>query len=267
MVCNPKVLKVNKQILTRFGATALVLALSACGGSGDGDDNTAPTPSNPEISAEGVWEGTLTNSASTNFQLLVLETGEFWSIYGRPQTGSFAVAGFIQGSGSVTGGSLTSNNAKDFGLLPPPGGSVQATYTATSIQGTVAAAGSTSSFSGAPLATTNYSYGRPAALTDIQGVWSMQGTDGSSVNLSIATSGAFTAVSSGCAITGTFTPRPSGKNVFNVSLTFGQAPCANPGSAATGVAVTYPTTAANRQLIVLGTNTARTAGVGLFGVR
>ena len=50
--------------------------------------------------------------------------------------------------------------------------------------------------------------------------------------------GAFTASSSlGCNFAGTVLPRPSGKNVFNVSLTFGPAPCALPGQAAAGIAV------------------------------
>lgn len=246
-------------------ASAAVL-LSACGGGGGGSSDSASANA-PVLSAEGAWEGTLTNSTASNFQLLVLDTGEFWALYGRPVSGFFAVSGFIQGTGSITGGNLNASNAKDFGFSPAVNQTVQATYTSSAIQGTVNTGTSAASFSGAPLPTTNYTYARAALLSEIQGAWTLQGTDGSTVNVSIGASGAFTATSAGCAISGTFTPRPSGKNVFNVSLTFGGSPCATPGTSASGVAVTYPTTANNRQLIVLGTNAARTAGVGLFGAR
>jgi hypothetical protein len=50
---------------------------------------------------------------------------------------------------------------------------------------------------------------------------------------------------------GTATPRSSGKNVMNVSVTFGAAPCALPGQTATGIAINYTIAATNqKQLIV-----------------
>jgi hypothetical protein len=75
------------------------------------------------------------------------------------------------------------------------------------------------------------------------------------------------ASSKGCAFSGTITPRASGKNVYDVSLKFGAAPCALANQTATGVAVTYLLTNGKRQLIALTVDSTRTYGVGAFGNR
>src|SRR4051812_11657057 len=54
---------------------------------------TAPTPT----IAQGFYTGTLTGSTSSQFQLLALENGDVWSLYGNPSGSSFAVRGFVQG--------------------------------------------------------------------------------------------------------------------------------------------------------------------------
>jgi hypothetical protein len=56
--------------------------------------------------------------------------------------------------------------------------------------------------------------------------------------------------------------------VFNVSVTSGPAPCLEPGTLATGVAVTYLLpNGTSRELVVAGVNASRTAGNAFFGVR
>ena len=70
-----------------------------------------------------------------------------------------------------------------------------------------------------------------------------------------------------CGFTGNFALRGTGKNVFNVSLTFTSAQCALQGQTATGVALTYPTVAGPQQLIVLVQDASRSAGVAAFGTR
>jgi len=87
------------------------------------------------------------------------------------------------------------------------------------------------------------------------------------MSVSIQANGAFTANMSGCAITGNFVARPSGKNVFNMTLTFGAAPCTLPGAGASGVAVAYPLANGKTQLIVAGVNGARSMGTAAFGTR
>jgi hypothetical protein len=153
-------------------------------------------------------------------------------------------------------------------VIPAANGTVAATYVAgTSISGTVSFSAGTVSFSGAPIPSTTYDYNIPAQLADITGSWTLTALDGSTVALTIAGSGSFTAMANGCSITGTFSPRASGKNVFNLALTFGAAPCASPGATASGVAVSNPIPGGKRQLIVVGVNATRTAGTALFGNR
>jgi hypothetical protein len=111
-------------------------------------------------------------------------------------------------------------------------------------------------------------YNTPANLAQITGAWTLSALDGTSADVTIAPGGSFTGANAGCSISGTIEPRASGKNVFDVSVTSGGAPCAAPGTTSTGIAVTYllPGSTA-RQLVVAGVNAARTAGNAFFGVR
>lgn len=245
-----------------FAATA-VSVLVACGGGG-GD-----APPSSSTRAEGVYAGTLTGSSSSAFELLVLENDEYWGLYGTNTASTFFVAGFIQGTGTSNNGSFTSSNARDFGTDPPASGSVSATYVAdTSIKGTIAAPGGSVGFAGTPIVSSSYVYNTPAIVSTISGAWSLTALDGSSVALNVSSSGAFSGSTSGCLFSGTLTPRTSGKNVFNVALTFGGAPCALPNQPASGVAVSYLlANGVTRQIIIAGTNSARTSGTALFGTR
>ena len=100
--------------------------LAGCGGGGGDSQSPKPGPS-----AEGVYGGTLTGSTSTAFQLLVLENGDLWSLYGTQTPTQFSVSGFVQGSGTSNNGSFTSSNARDFGVTPAVTGTTTATYDAT----------------------------------------------------------------------------------------------------------------------------------------
>jgi hypothetical protein len=245
-------------------AVICAIGLAACGGGG-GDSNPAAGST-----AEGVYGGTLTGSSSSAFQLLVLENGEFWAMYGTQTSTVFGVAGFIQGSGTSNNGSFTSANTKDFGLVPAVAGSTSATYNATAktITGTVTATGGTVGFSGGPIPGSLYNYDAPASLATVSGAWSTTSLAGETVAINIAGTGSFTAASSlGCNFSGSVAPRSSGKNVFNVSLTFGAAPCALPSQPATGIAVAYPLASGQTQLIVAVTNSGRTVGTAAFGAR
>ncbi len=64
------------------------------------------------------------------------------------------------------------------------------------------------------------------------------------------------------------TPRASGKNVFNLTLVFGAAPCVFPGATFSGVAYSYPLLpGSRRQLTAAARNTAQSAGLLLVGTR
>lgn len=258
-------------------ATILTVALSAaflsaCGGGG-GD--STPAVSGPSATAgptaEGVYNGSLTGSTtSTAFSMLILENGEIWSMYGTQTANVFGIAGFVQGTGSSNNGSFSSSDAKDFGYAPAVGGTATATYDATAktISGTVKSGSSSISFTGGPSAGSLYNYNTAASLTTIAGSWSTTSLTGEGVALTVAASGAFTAASTlGCHFSGSITPRPSGKNVFNVAFTFGASPCALPNTSATGIAVAYPITGGRTQLLVAAIDGTRTYGAAVVGIR
>ncbi|PXW94525.1 hypothetical protein C7444_11316 [Sphaerotilus hippei] len=237
------------------------LALVACGGGGGTGD--AGTPS-----TEGVYAGVLngSSSGSTAFQLLMLDNGELWSMYGTQGASAFVAAGFVQGSGTQVSHAFVSTNTRDFGTVPAQGVTTSALHdpTANTLSGTV---GSTS-FVGTPLPTSLYTYGTPAVPGTVTGSWTTTSLSGERVTVDITPGGTFTATSSlGCSLSGTIVPRPSGKNVFNVAVTFGASPCALPSQAASGIAIAYPLPTGRTQLLVAVVNPARTAGLALVGTK
>src|SRR4051812_30528755 len=122
--------------LPRIGVLLSICApvlLVACGGGSSSGGSTGSSTVAPGASAEGVYNGTLSGNASAgNFQALVLENDEFWSIYGNDMGSVFYVYGFVQGSGLSNSGSFSANSVRDFGFSPAMSGKLTATYSATS---------------------------------------------------------------------------------------------------------------------------------------
>jgi hypothetical protein len=202
--------------------------------------------------------------------MLVLEDDTVWALYGTQTATQFLVAGFIQGRGTSNSGSFTSSDVRDFGFVPPLAGTASATYNATAktVTGSVTAGGGSIGFTGGPIAGSLYNYATPASIATVLGTWSLTALTGENIALNVQSSGSFSATSAlGCTFSGTITPRPSGKNLFNVDLTFGAAPCLLAGQAASGIAVAYPLASGQTQLIFAGTDSGRSAGTAAFGVR
>lgn len=244
------------------------LAVSACGGGGGGGDSPALTP--PPAVNQGVYVGTTSNTSAPDFQMLVLEDGEVWAIYGTQSSGTFFVESFVQGQASFSNGQISASNVRDHGFLPAVSGSLSGTYTsdpAVAGQITYGSSG-TVTFTANGMTESTYDYQVPAQLSEISGGWSTSLTTGETASLTISNTGAVGGVSSsGCSFTGQVDPSASGKNVFDVRLTFTSSQCALQGQTATGIGLTYVTTSGPRQLIVLVQNSARTAGVAAFGTR
>lgn len=241
---------------------AVSILLAACGGGGSSDT--------PAGSAEGVYGGALTGSTSSAFQMLVLENDEVWTMYGTKTATDFLVAGFLQGQGLSNNGTYTSSNLRDFGFNPALSGTATATYNSSSktISGTATFPRAAVGFSGGPISGSLYNYNTAATVSTVAGSWALTSLSGEGITLNVASGGTYTASSSGgCSFTGTLVPRASGKNVFNVSFSFGASPCALPNQAASGIAVAYPLANGRTQLIVAGANAARTIGTAAFGTR
>lgn len=251
--------------VTRFSAIATAaLALVACGGGG-GD-----SPPAPPASAEGAYAGSLSNSPSaTAFQAVVLEDGQLWALYGNVSGGIFLVNGLLQGNGSSSNGSYTTSNLRDFGSSPAAAASLSATYTtAPTLVGTIGVSGVSIGINGSGIPTATFNYNTPASLASIAGAWTLGSTTGDTVSLSIAPNGGFTATTAlGCSFSGTATPRPSGRNVYNVTATFGAAPCALAGQTVTGIGLYSVLTPTNRQLMVALVDGTRSVGTVAIGSR
>jgi hypothetical protein len=255
---------ISRGFLTAIGA--LLSALAGCGGSSSGSEVALAEAKVPE----GLYSTALTGSTNPTARFLVLEDGQYWSLYGADVGGSFLVGGFAQGNGVASGGKFTSSNLRDYYVTPAVAGTLSASYnaTATTISGSITFPTGSVSFNGDAVASSTFNYNTQANSASIAGNWVLGGQGSGTVPWVIAANGSATALTgSGCAITGSFLPRPSGKNVFNVTINFGPAPCSVPGLTMAGVAITYPIAGSLTQLLVTVVDGSRGAGVPLFGTR
>jgi len=233
----------------------IITLLVGCGGGGSSSSNTSnPTPATTPQStvghAQGVYSGT--TSSNTAFETIVLPNDSFYGIYGTLSGNVLLVDGMVAGQG--TSGSTTfTATVNDFlftGAVTP--GSINANYVAaSSISGTLSEAGSpTVSFSGTAIPASQFNYNTAASLSQISGSWIGTLLDGSTATVNISSSGSFTGSNSGCSFSGMIAPDSSGKNFFNITMTFGASPCLRPGQSASGVAVDYLlSNGVNRQLL------------------
>ena len=254
------------KIIVAASTVLLSILVTACGGGGSTGSNTTQVPS---LSAEGVYEGTISNGKIHN--TLVLENDQFYTLYGTAISGGgIAVTGFLQGTGKSNNGSFSSSDLKDFfanGTVVS--GSLNASYVAkTNLSGTATEGNTTVTFTGtSPLKNSLYVYDSAANPADINGAWSLTDLQGTPVALNITASGTLTGSSGGCSFNGTIKPRASGKNVFDVAIVFGASPCRLAGQSASGIALNYIIPNGKRQFILAGTDTLRTSGTGLLGTR
>ena len=246
----------------------LSILLAGCGG-GSGDSTAPVTPPVVATSAEGVYEGTISNAAV--HYTVVLENQQFYTLFGAPLVGGgLIVGGFIQGSGKLDNGNMTSTDLKEFvadGTVLS--GTLNTKYVPkTSLNGTVTEGPIEYKFVGSTtLTNSTYSYDASAKLANVVGSWNLTDLLGKPVTLNVAANGGFTGSSNGCSFSGAMKPRASGKNIFDFSLTFGAAPCSLAGQGASGIAVEYPLSNGRRQLLVAGTDTSRNHGTAFLGIR
>jgi hypothetical protein len=236
---------VRVSLVSLFG-TALLTACGGGGGYAGVSPFPTPTPRPPApappapappapapgqaSAAQGFYNGTTSNSFG--FSAVVLETGEFWGIYAS----GGVIQGAVHGQSTAVGSSFTGSGA-DYHL--PTG-----TRTATTFAGTFAAKGSISgtiasngaNFSGSYDA----SYEVPAQAADIAGTWTGQAASQAGVqaySVTIDGAGNLQGSVSTCTFSGTARPRPSGKAVFNTTVTFAASGCLFNGRTLTGISV------------------------------
>lgn len=241
--------------LTSLSLLLIASLLLGCGG-GNSNSSSSTTPSATPGAAQGVYSGT--TSTGTAFSTIVLPNDSIWVLYGTSTPSIFYVAGMMTGQGASKSGSYTANLQDFYWTGATYTASVTATYVpGASMNGSVTEGGGvgTYTFSGAPLASSNYNYSAPASLSAVSGTWRGTLLDGTSAILTISTSGTLTGSNLGCSFTGKVAPDSSGKNLFAVSLTFGGSPCVLPGQTASGIGITYLlANGVTRQLVFGGTS-------------
>lgn len=253
------------------------LLLAGCGG-GDGRDY------DPDRSlAQGVYDGTIVYfngpDVQLNQQTIVLETGEFFIVYGATRDDVYFVDGVQNGSGRIELGTnrfFADNNVNDY-FFDRDSNSINAVYNGDLranfssggfFNGSASLPDSRAEFVGTVPATAVYNYNTAADLASISGGWNALDLLGNALAFSIDASGNLVGnYPSGCQFSGTLTPRASGKNVFNVSISFGSTPCPQPNLTFNGVAIDYALAAPSRALVIAGTTSDRFNGTALYGTR
>ena len=244
-----------------LGFAALLLAgMAGCGGGGS--DAGTPNPGTT-ASAEGLWIGsTATNRTITG---LVLSDGTYYVLYSAAGNPSF-IAGIVQGSGTSSGATFSSGNARDFNL--EGAGVMPATVSASvvekqSFNGSISyGSGGSTSF------TSNYdaTYEATPSLAAVAGTFTGQVALSAGVHnatVTVSAGGAIAGSGNGCAMTGTATPRTDG-NAFNLTITFGAAPCFFANQSLNGVAYFDTST---KRLYAAAPDASRTDGVLFVGVK
>lgn len=251
--------------------------LSACGGDDDPDFD-------PDRSlAQGFYDGTIVYfngpDVKLNQQTIVLETGEFFIIYGETKDDVYLVDGVLNGRGRIELGTdrfLADNNVNDYfydrdsnSIRAVYNGDLRANFTSGRFfSGRASLPDSIAEFVGTTPATAVYNYNTAADISSITAGWNARDLLGNALALSIDESGNLTgSYPNGCQFSGTLAPRASGKNVFNVSLTYGPTPCPQPNLTFNGVAIEYALAAPGRALVMAGTTTDRRNGTALYGIR
>jgi hypothetical protein len=241
-------------------AATLAALLTACGGGGSDD---GPPPA---LTLQGVWDTTLAPGGDEG-GAVVLEDGSFWAFSGDPQSSSFDT--LYQGTVSVNGNALSSANLRAYAL------GTGAFVDATSVTGTLAAnsfslnataSGAVTAVAGARSpADASYNFDTPAQAADIQGSWTGAFSTGDSGTVTVQANGSFSSTTSaGCSFTGTATPRASGKNVFNITLSFGPAPCLLPNTAGSGIALASKATATEPAVLIVMATTPNRSAAALY---
>ncbi len=224
--------------------------LVACGG-GSSSPNAA--------SAEGFWNGT--TSTGYTGSIVVLENGETWGYY---VLGNI-LYGALYGVTATSANSLSGSGA-DFNLATRV--VTQGTYSGSfREQSTISLSTSLGTTFTGVYGTT---YSTPASLTTLAGVFAGQALTGKTApqaaTVTITATGQLSIPASlGCSTAGTVAPRSSGKNIFDLNLTFTGSSCAL-GNGSTAKGILYYDSA-SKQILAMGMNTAKTDGFIALGVK
>lgn len=222
--------------LKMLAGISLISVLAACGGGGGGGGDDVN-----DVDIQGGYSATSSDGSSGS--TLILEDGTVWAIGGTESEDGLVVESLIRGPLAVSGSNVTSSSLRQYDF---ESGS---TITGGGFSGSVAGSGvitGTLTATGfdpvntvlTPIDPAVYNYDTPATLAAIAGTWTGFFSTGDDGAVTISSGGVVSSVTTlGCTINGTVVPRASGKNVYDVVVNFGPAPCALPNGTGSGVAI------------------------------
>ena len=250
--------------MNRLMALSAALVLTACGGGGGDTATSAATPAatTAASSAEGFWNGT--SSTGERINLAVLENGETW---GLTSTSAGALTGALYGTVTASGSTVTGSGTS-FSFITRTNSSGALSGTVATKATITLAASTGGKFNG----TYSASYDQTPALGSLADTYNGFAVTGNTAAQTVAVtidvngnvSSSFVSGNLICNASGKATPRASGKNVFDLQLTFTGNFCALGNVTTQGVA-TYGAT--SRQLIALALNGAKSDGFVFLGTR
>jgi hypothetical protein len=230
--------------------------LAACGGDGktcttDLGTLTKSCVANPSPALpEGLWYGSVNSAQSLAAQTIVLESGQYFSIY--TQGGSFVW--LIEGTMTATNGAFTDSTTVGFHSL----GAIRAGTLSGNFTTRSALTATTSLFVSPDTTATSFNgtynttYDTPIALSDVARTWS-SGTGVTPIStITFAADGTAKGTQSACTFTGSFKPRSSGKHLLDGTLNFAGSSCS-----LNNVSMTVEATVVNGLLTVVGVTPQR----------
>jgi len=110
-----------------------------------------------------------------------------------------------------------------------------------------------------PINNSSYLYSKNTDLTDVSGNWVASSLAGLPTNISITPLGVLAGSAANCIFSGTLKSRPSGKNVFDVTINNGVS-CRASGLKQTGVAISYMNTNGKNQIVIAVVDEAQKMG-------
>jgi hypothetical protein len=191
--------------------------------------------------------------------MIQLEDGSVFGLQGPTVNSVLLARGLFRANGRYASGAFTPDQpAKVFSYYGGfTTGTLSASYTpAGSFSWTWVSHVGTIQWNSTRLSSQTYDYDHAASLADVAGNWMGSSWTGSATGnvttLVVSPTGEMTGGELyGCRFSGVASPRPGGKNVFNVSVTFENngAACDNPAMTVTGVGVILQTNSTTRQFL------------------
>lgn len=239
------------------------MLLAACGGGGGSStDDPGTDPPAGVGTGEGVFGGSFYNDATQDQDshvMAMLPDRSYWSLYGKrvAADGSLMLSGFMQGTGAPDAANtkFVSEDALNVnGRDPVTPVSVSASFYAdgTEVRGNINRFnGGAATFKGTTQGVAPYQYATPATASAAAGSWQTKKLGDESGTATVGADGAFNLITiKGCTATGTVTPSPTGKNIYDVHINMGPVPCTNANTVQSGVGILLPLASGKSQFLI-----------------